>query len=313
MLYLMLPCLCSSENQVKSHLSILEECHKAGYSIGLELFTRMDDLDNSRELEATVQNLINLPKDMLLSLHAPLELKRGSTRNFFCAPSLEAEVEHFAKLAEWVDALDVGIVNFHAHRIFTFDELSRLNPQQVEDIRTAHLDKMGNILQLLEAKYLPGKKICIENVPYCLTSDLTSDPREILYEACFTNLRDFHRITGPGTNVFATIDTCHLAQMYDSSELISEISGISDILGHVHFSDLGKNWQPFMDLTEEGVVPGDGRIGRQVMKNLLEHFFQLGKSRDLGLVVETLDVDHNNPVQKAKAIKRILSWLSELS
>jgi sugar phosphate isomerase/epimerase len=149
-------------------------------------------------------------------------------------------------------------------------------------------------------------------MPCGLTVDNQLDPQKAFYEICFVDLSDFEKIVCSANNIFATVDVCHLAQVFDSSQLLDQIQRLGKGLGHVHFSDVGSIWCPFISLVKEGVTLGDGRIGKRVCKELLHYFLEYSKKQDLAIVFELHDENFKELEESRESLIRTMEWLETL-
>ncbi|MCK4454161.1 sugar phosphate isomerase/epimerase [Candidatus Parcubacteria bacterium] len=309
-LRLMSPCRVSDERQLKAKIGVFRELVGDEYPIGLEIRIEMDDIYNPLVLEKTKANLEKLQEPIFLSLHGPFELKESSKRNFF---SSKQGFKNLAKTVEFAEEIEADLINIHAHLFVSYDELRKMEQSdKLESFNKASIQRVKRDLQKLRQTTSPEIKICVENMPYCLTADTVLDPQEIIYELCFVDPEDFLQIVEPENNIFATIDVCHLAQVYDSSQLLSRIKKLGRGLGHIHLSDLGNIWQPFISLAEEGVIPGDGRIGESVYKKILAYLLEFSEKQDLGIVLEIDDKDFIKLEESKKSFERVMGWLKEL-
>lgn len=181
----------------------------------------------------------------------------------------------------------------------------------LENFKKASIQKVKRDFQRLR-EITPSPRICVENVPHCLAVDRVVDPEEAIYELCFVEPEDFLEIANPNKNIFATIDVCHLAQVYDSSQLLNQIQKLGRGLGHIHLSDLGGIWQPFINLVKENVIPGNGRIGEKAFKELLCYFLEYSEKQDLGIVLEINDKDSIRFEESKESFGKITDWLKDL-
>ena len=307
---LMSPCRVSDERQLKAKIEALRGLVGDEYSIGLEIRIEMDDIYNPLVLEKAKANLEKLQEPIFLSLHGPFEIKKGSKRNFF---SSEQGFENLLKTVQFAEEIEIDLINIHAHSFASYNELGKIvQNDELESFKKASIQRAKRGLQRLRQTISSKIKVCVENMPYCLTADTVFDPREVIYELCFVDPNDFLQIVEPENNIFATIDVCHLAQVYDSSQLLSQIQKLGKGLGHIHLSDLGNIWQPFISLVKEGVIPGDGRIGERFFKEILEYLLKFSEKQDLGVVLEIDDEDLTKLEESRESFTRAIKWLKEL-
>jgi len=306
----MLPCPGSDREQLEAKIDLLEECVGSKYPKGLEIGLEMEDLDNLKVLSDIENNLSILPNHMTTSLHGPIKLERGFQDNFFQS---QQGFESLVKTIQFARDIKAEPVNIHAHSYVSYQKLKILKRDGgIEAYRRKAIANVKLGLHRLKELFSPSPKICIENVPWCLTVDRVDDPQEALYELICVELSDFLEIVNPAQNIFATVDIDHLAQWRDSSQLLDDIKKLGRGLGHVHFSDVGDIWQPFISRVKEGIIPGDGRIGERVSKELLEYFVTFAERQELGIVLEVEEEDFSTPKNSRESLERTMKWLKEL-
>lgn len=304
----MTSCWPKDKTQLEVKIRLLKECVGNEHPVGLEIGLGMDDLNNPSMLKKIKANLEELPDSVYLSLHGPYDFKKGSKRNFFQS---EEGFANLLKTTQLADEIKAELINIHANRFISYMELKKKQSDLIS-FKEASIQGIKRDLQRLIKEAKPSQKICIENMPYFIGVDRVIDPEEAFYELCFVDPEDFLEIANPKKNIFATIDICHLAQVYDSSQLLSQIQKLGRGLGHIHLSDLGNIWQPFINLTEEGVIPGNGRIGEKVFKELLRYFLEFSEKQDLSIVLEINDKDLTKLEESKESFGKITDWLKDL-
>jgi len=315
MLRIMLPCYLVKE-QLEAKLALLRQlangqipCHLAGekqkFAIGLEIGTSMDSFlqpdffDNGQRLLAEA----DLPKDLFLSFHGPQFMETPChPTNFFCSGK---GFQNFVRAIDFAKAIGAGMVNIHAHQGMNHEQIKNLRPEELEKIKQTDLLLACNTLTRLRKEVGSTPTVCVENVPYNYHGDRYPNPTHGLYDLAFVDPADFTKIISPEKNIFACIDVCHLAQVYDSSELLDKIVPLGTGVRHVHLSDVAGAWHPYISICQEGRIPGTGRIGKRVFRELLQHFVALSMQADVNLVLEINDSDF-------VAIKETTTALEEL-
>jgi len=309
MLKLMLPCLASDRKQLEAKIDLLKEYVGSKYPTGVEIGLRMGDLDDPTVFSTIRDNLSILPSDMVVTIHGAINYKKGFKDNFFQS---QKGFENLLKTLRFAREINIELVNIHASAFVSCKRLRILKRDgDINDYRRKALAKVKLDLHKLRELLGLSPIICIENVPSALTVDRIVDPEQAIYELIFVDLLDFLKVINPEKNIFATVDIDHLAQVYDSSQLLSKIQSLGRGLGHVHLSDL-RNWQPFISTIEEGLIPGEGRIGERVFKELLEYFVTFAEKQDLGIVLEIEEEDFTKPKNSRVGLKRVVQWLAEL-
>ncbi|MBI2450075.1 MAG: TIM barrel protein [Candidatus Nealsonbacteria bacterium] len=309
MLALQVPCRVTDGEQLRAKLGLLEDYKDTGYQFGIEIVGPWNDFFSLKNVKVIQKSLRSLPESLYLSLHAPYDARVNWKRNFFSSDKGFTNLLHVFYLA---DFFGVHLVNLHASLFCTNDELRKISAAGNLEIRKRELiERVGAVLAEAHSRY-PQQKICLENMPYCWDHDLAPDPNDMIYETCFVDLKDFLSVVNPGNNIFATVDTCHLAAVYDSSQLLGEIKQLGGGLQHVHFTDIKRVWQPFVSLAEEGVVPGEGRIGEKIFKELLRYFSEFSLGQDLSIVLEINDKNLIELTNLKTSLKKTVGWLDEL-
>jgi len=292
---------------------LLQEFFGDKYPIGIESFGYWSDYFDPFLFSVAKKNVEELmPKSIALSLHAPFPAKPHSIQDFF---AFQQGFSSLKKMLDLADELGAELINFHASPLLTYDELRELSEHKKI---VAHKEKAIRLVksrfervQSLPCRKIP-KKICIENVLYTCGHDKELDPAKMIYTIDFVDPMEIMEVNNPAKNIYTTIDVCHLVCAYDSSQLLEKIKLLGKGLGHVHFSDAGQVWTPFMNLGIEGAIPGQGRIGEKVGKELLAYFLEFSKEQDLSIVFEIKDKDYVRLEETKKSFEIIRGWLDEL-
>lgn len=311
MLKLFLPCSVSREKQIISKVKILEQYEKRGFRVGIEVFSADDLFDPAvvKKCEANLEKW--LPPTFDLSLHAPFFFKDQKVwkNNYF---SSKQGLEKLIYIFSLADRLGAKFITIHASMFYSYSELRMLSGNEMIRRKKEHIARIKHDLILARIHY-PHIKICIENMPFPWGEDRWLNPEENIYDPCFVDLADFQEIVDPAQNIFIALDTSHLAANLDSSQMLKEIKKIGPMIGHVQFSDLSGHWKPFFSLADEGVIPGDGRIGERVCRELLTYFLKIAeKQHDLGIELEVSNQDYEDPEECEVALKRIVSWIEDI-
>jgi len=298
MLRIMLPCYLFKE-QLESKLALLRQIAESQIlnrlpqkcAIGMEIGTDMSSFLEPTFFARSKQLLdaADMPKDLYLSLHGPqFMVAPNHPFNFFNG---KTGFEHLIRAINFADLIGADLVNIHAHQGLSSQQLNAINQDGRTNLRRTHLRNVRDALAKLRDKTGLTPILCIENVPYNFHGDQQLDPKMGLYELAFVDPADYHEVISPKTNTFACIDVCHLAQVYDSSELLEKIKPLGTGVRHVHLSDVEGSWFPYVSVCREGRIPGTGRIGKRVFQELLRHILALSEQVDINLVLEINDSD----------------------
>ncbi len=304
----MLPCRPSDKSQLEAKIDWLRKEVPYQYLIGLEVGMTMDELFDPNALEKIKTNLEEVAESVFLTLHGAIELEIGSNRNFFQS---ETGFQGLVRTFQFAKEIGANLVTIHAHKFLTYAELKKASEaNKLEEIKITSLQKVREYIQRLNKEVQLGQKICIENVPYCLLTDWNLNPEESLFELIFVDPKDIEKLADLGVSM--TIDTDHLAQVYDSSQLLPIIQKLGTKLAHVHASDVGETYNPFINLASEGTTIGKGRIGEKGFKELLGYFLKFSEKKYLGIVIEVRDIDHIKSPNSIESLRRVIRILDEL-
>lgn len=107
-----------------------------------------------------------------------------------------------------------------------------------------------------------------------------------------------------------TFDTCHYAaglspERDGKIDLVAPAKAIGDYLGFLHISDVSGHWGNG-GVWKEGIIPGDGRIGKTAFKKFFQHIREAHPN--IGICVEVANADFSNPRESEEAIKRVIRW-----
>lgn len=319
MLRIMLPCYLVKE-QLEAKLALLRQVTEGRYlewlptedqkyAVGLEIGTDMPCFieptffDRSKRL----LDAVGLPKELYLSFHGPHEMRAPNHPfNFFNGKD---GFENLIRAVNFANLIGAELVNVHAHQGLHGRQLTAINRDGLTNLKQLHLRTVRDTLAKLRDKTGTTPIVCVENVPHNFHGDQHMDPLMCLYELAFVDPADFTEIISPTQNIFACIDVCHLAQVYDSSELLDKIKPLGADVRHVHFSDVSGVWHPYISICHEGRIPGTGRIGKRVSRELLAHFMALAEQVDVNLVLEINDSDWVDIKETKQGLEELLTML----
>lgn len=310
MLRIMLPCW-PFEDQLHAKTQLLRDLVGDRFPIGLEIGMSMDLMLQPLFLEQAKRRIkaMDFEEDFFLGFHGPQALAVGTDlqQNFFVS---EQGILNFGLAIDFARSIKAQLVNVHAQQPLDYATISKMSAEEVVRAKKQMLHNAEFVLRRLKQRKRSAPAICIENIPHNLRTDWQRSPEDALFELTFVDLADFKEIVDPAKGIFATIDICHLAQVYDSSELLDQIWKIpSDAIRHIHFSDVGGSWHPFISLASEGVIPGQGRIGGRVMRELLGYFVHLSRKQDINLMIEVNDENLVEIAESRESLKIVLGWL----
>jgi sugar phosphate isomerase/epimerase len=308
MLRIMLPCSPFDINELSARAKILEEYVGKKYPIGLELVGGWEDFFNEKAIKVAKNNLEKIDKSIYLSLHAPLN-KKDLKRSFFNFGNKNS-AKDFLYIVKLAEDLGVSLINFHAPAIFSYKQVFKKNID-LNFLAEKQIEKVAKDLDKINFKGI----LCAENVTdYYGAEDLEIknlfDFKNINFSAGFVDLKDFLKLHEKQDKAFVTIDICHLSTICDSSEVIGKMREVAPLIRHIHFNDGLTVWRPLLSEFREGLVPGDGEIGKRVFKeDIVPFLVGLSKEQDINIMIEVLREDYITSENSKESLKRLLDWL----
>lgn len=297
----MFPCFVIDKEQINKKISLLR--NNSGH--GLEINGNWNHFFDSRSVQKIKSNVEKIPDDINLSLHAPFNMNLLE-ENFFSSKKGLLNLHKILNLAE---ELQINLINLHSSTFLNYEEIKK-----IPDLKSYKNSRVEEVVQVLKeaTKDYSTLQFCIENMPWAWDYDITTDPEKMKWEPCFVDLADFDKITE--RNIHATVDICHLAGGNDSSQLLDQIKKIDPVMiREIHFGDSIGSWQPFRELVKENIVPGTGKIGEKILKDLLYYFLEISKKQDLNFVLEINEEDYLHPINSQRTINIVNAWIEELN
>ncbi|MDP2909766.1 MAG: hypothetical protein Q8N69_01700 [bacterium] len=310
MLTIELPFRPLKEEQISARMRILQE-NVLDYPVGLCVIGPWDDFFIAENRETIRRRLAKIDRSRFrIDLHAPLN-KEDRNANFF---SSQRGFGNWREILDFAEGIGVGVVNAHAALALTFDEINYLGEDGLEEMRQRHIQLVAiglNDSQEWETQ------ICIENTPDiecarfldALNGKMETDPREVMYRVAFVEAEDFLDLRQLAPSALATIDVAHLAAMCDSSEIVSKMALVKDMMPHIHLSDASGKWRSHRSPFQTGLIPGKGRIGGRVFREIINFISRLAANRDISVVVEVCDDgDFVASKTSVEALQVLMNW-----
>lgn len=332
MIHILTPTLPKFQDDVETRRKLLEVYVPEKLGKGLELIMPLGMVNSMENFKGfkdkSVENLKPYLDNHTIVVHMPLQRDDFTDK---CTDLSEKEgLVSLKKAVELAEATKSKKVVAHPEVFIYGDDESYKEEGYREE-------KMKAIKENL-AKVVSGTdiEVMVENMSLPLMGDIKefSDASTMPYNAIANTLEDCMDFDA------VTIDTCHynitrrkinsLLRKYGkklSSEICEEegikgvypgtfgeqpdLSGafeqLSSKVKHIHFSDSKGIWAPNRTIFYEGVVPGDGEIGEEVIRKTLEYIQSSYDS--MTITVEVNDKDFKNPVESIESLKRIVDWL----
>ena len=304
---LMLPCRASDWDQIEARMGLLEHLVGEDFPIGLELMGPFSDFLERGNLISDVMKNSRRAREMMpdlrFSLHAPFDGKNPMDS------FLTTRKENLHSIIKLAENLRVSVVTFHASHPFSYEGLKDKSLKEIRTLRKNNIKEVAEVFGRLEFSGL----ICIENGTGYI-GDETGPTKKIRYAPAFSRAQDFIDLNAESREIVSsTVDICHLSEVLDPDQLMSELRKFEPVLRHFHLSDGRGHFRPFFGPAfEEGLIPGRGKIGEKGFKNILRFLLRISESRELGLVIEVLDKDYVESESSREALKILVEWLREL-
>lgn len=296
MLKIIVPTMAANSKDVELMLYLLERTVPKNYEIGLEIIGKADHFKKPEDMAKIVENITKLAKGAYLSVHgfSGLAVYESGLADM-------TKEESGGKLLDaYSDIADKTRANYvHVHSGAGYKGINNA-PKD----RKGELNKIRNIL--LSRASRSKIPIGIENLPSPSMGDMETDPVQIWCDTvasiddCLDIVKD--------SNLKITFDTCHYASDKEGEiDLVTSLQKLGAYTDYLHISDIQGRWIPYQSVWQEGVMPGQGRIGEEQFKR----FFQYIKENysDAGLCIEVTNQDFKNPLETEESIKKVLGWL----
>jgi|GEM_PF-4369952 len=296
---IVLPTMAVDKEDVNIMLGLLERLVGGRYEIGLEIIGKPVHFQEEGYLKQIGDNIRSVAQGAFLVIHgfSGIQVYESGIAD------MRTEIGRALLITYLELAKDIGANYIHIHSSAGYkgDRLSRksiLKVEAMDKIRVNMISASG----LVEA----GCPVGIENLPTPSMGDVEKDPHKI-WRDCVDSLEDCIYIVR-GTDLKITLDTCHYAiNQKGRIDLIKPVKRLSQHLWHFHISDTKGYWIPNRSLWQEGVVPGNGRIGEESFKELFSYLKE--NHPDISLCIEVFNKDYRDPVETEESIRRILGWL----
>ena len=297
MVKILLPTMAAYMGDVKTQLGLLEKTVRGKYEIGLEIVGKPEHFQEERHLRKIRDNIRSVAKGAYVVIHgfSGLQVYESGLSDMRTSKGRKL-LETYLKLGRAVDA---SYVHVHGGAGYKGRTLT-LHEKRVE------LNKVRENLLYCKRKLSTEFQLGVETLPSPSMGDVEMDPKKVWHDHC-ESLVDCLAIVD-GTELKVTFDTCHYGA--DKGEKINLIEPIEMLGGHfglLHANDISGYWVPYKSTWKEGVVPGDGRIGRSSFRKMFAYIKR--KHPHVGISIEAYNADYKNPIESKESIIRVLKWL----
>ena len=218
-----LPILASKQEQLKYLVEVLNKNIPEDYKKGIQLYRGAIDRDKqstNKDIEAMIKS--NVPKDFVITLHAPFIVTNPKPKYNFTTKKVEDMVQENILLAESINAnsmiIHLNSVFYHPERLpdssnlMGYFELFRWKNKwdNYEIVKKEVIDVAYGILKDIARK--TKVKISVENMPMPLGGDITTDPTKLIYDpklATYESIIEFLKEFSDFKNIGVCFDTAH--------------------------------------------------------------------------------------------------------
>lgn len=291
-------CRASKTSDVKTRLKLLQRLNRQ-IPIGLEVVGPVSDFMNPDARRIIIEN-VAMARDCGINqviVHSPVERLEYKSTDL----SEDKTVKILQTVFELAEKLKAKIVVTHCEICQPFTKIRELNDKKrnrLKELIAENLQKINKGSALLAIENMAD--FTMGDVFFC-SSDMPAFP-------FFVDLLELYEFAKENS-FFITFDTCHWAALCIPIPLVSVYQKIEDRICHIHLSDAWGRWINGLSRCEEGIVLGDGNLGKNNFAQLIA-YLQEKKSKPVTLTVEVRDKDLGNPKESGESLNRVLSWLS---
>lgn len=303
---------------VETMLSVLEK-EVDGFGIGLEIGGRPDHFSSQEGLDKIVENMKRVAGGIPTVVHG------FSGLEVYEIDGKKSDIADMSKptglnlLKTYIDlAKQLGSHYVHVHGAAGwqrkevgegFKGLSEVVSAQTEARKRIRAN-------LLEGLKYAGKRIKtdigIENLPDPSACDFSTDDRGV-WRDYVQHVSDCIEIV-KGTDLKITFDIAHhginkdgYVDLVDASFGTFAPASEVDHLYHLHVGDCSGYWKPGVSKAYDGVIPGEGRIGKDSFARFFKYIRETHP--DIGICLEVHNKSFDDPQETRESIKRVCNWL----
>ncbi|OGJ13349.1 hypothetical protein A3K82_00430 [Candidatus Pacearchaeota archaeon RBG_19FT_COMBO_34_9] len=284
---------------VETMFSLLKEevlkKYPGKFGIGLEIGGKPEHFTNQESLEKIVKNIKEVAGGAKTIVH-------GFSGLAIYTEGIADMSKDVGKnlLATYVDLAKKLKSNYvHVHGAIGYHGIK--TPEDKPEV----LNKVRkNLLWGLENS--EGISIGIENLPTPSAYDFDSNP-ETVWSDYVEGIEDCMKIV-KDTPLKITFDTAHYGiNEKENPDLIKPLKEIGKYLGHIHVGDCKGIWIQNKSRAYDGVIPGDGRIGKDSFEKFFKYIAK--ENPNISICLEVQNKDFKNPEETRESIKRVCNWL----
>jgi len=298
MVTILMPTMAAFRGDIETAIGVLE--NNAGeHQIGLEIIGLKNHFTDPKNVDKIITNINEVAGGGYVSVHGIIGA--GIYEERFGDMRLEKKggrlLDTYMKVAK-----KTGAQYVHVHGAAGYKGVQN----RPEDISEQHKKIRETLLSHLGTGEIP---LGIENLPSPSAGDYKGPPGEVWCD-CVETVEDCMKVVR-GTSLEIAFDTCHYAAGRDEEEtnLVSPVTKLRKRVNHFHISDVKGYWKPEDEkaVWKEGVIPGEGRIGEENFRALMQYLRDKNPSARLCVEVENKNLKTLD--EGKETIKRVVRWL----
>jgi sugar phosphate isomerase/epimerase len=296
MVKIFVPTMAAFKGDIQTMMDLLDSTVGKRYEVGLEVIGKPEHFQGTEYFDKIRENLKSVANGVPRVVHgfSGLQVYESGMADM---RTLEGRrlLKTYLGLAR-----EIGADYVHVHSGAGYRRIGTCKEKGME------LNKVRlNLLGCLKESNATCQ-IGIENLPAPSMGDVEKNPEKIWCD-CVESVEDLLYVI-QGTKLKATFDTCHHAANREGEiDLVEPALQLGEYLHYLHVSDVSDFWKPNESVWREGVIPGDGNIGKESFRKFFGYIKE--NHPDIGIEIEVYNTDFKNPTESKEAITRVLTWL----
>lgn len=300
MVTIYLPTFAAFKDDVKNVFSLIEKeilkKYQGKINAGLEIYGKPEHFSTRENLEKMVENVKTTAGNIKTIVH-------GIVGDIY--PLGIVDMRKDAGKNVLIFYIDLGQM-LKSEYVHTHGGAGYIGIKIPEDKQQGLREIKDNYLECL--KRSKGIPLGIENAPNPSGGDTDDNPKTV-WSDYVQGIEDCMQIV-KDTSLKITFDTAHYgSDKFGDIDLINPLKTIGKYLGHIHLGDYASPWIPNKSKFLEGIVPGEGRIGKDEFKRFFEYIKE--NYSDIGVGIEIINENYKELTETKKCLNLICPWLKE--
>lgn len=293
------PCRAAKIRDVETRVTLLTEIAK-GLRGGLEIVGPFSDfIENSKAIVDNLKQAKAMGVQIII-IHSPvIRDNYASTLTNISRPESQEILGAVLEIAHEVGAV---AINVHGEIFFTTEEVKNLTNRE-RDVLKKNISKNLKQLHLKESVV----KLAIENMPWPLMGDIFFGEKDMVWDPLFADPLELYQFCEEN-DLWMTFDTCHWSTLGLPLLLTDAFKMVEGRVTHLHLSDAYGHWLPGTATFKEGLIPGDGNLGKGKFHQLLQYLRDC--TQQFTLTLEVNDKNFLNPRESRESLKRVIEWIA---